>query len=211
MDRKEIILIAALIILPLLLWLFFYQQLPDQIAVHWDLKGQANGYLSKTEGIFILPVVSAFIAALFLFLPRIDPLRKNYESFKKYYDGFMIVIIGFFAYIQILVLLWNLSYIFNFTQAIAFGIGVMFFYLGILLENAKQNWFVGIRTPWTLSSTRVWDKTHQLGGKLFKAVGIITFIGAFISSQILLVSVALVFAAAIAAVAYSYIEFRKSR
>lgn len=210
MERRGGILVAALIILPLIFGYYFYQQFPDQFAIHWNLSGQADGYASRTQGIIILPVISAFIAGLFLFLPRIDPLRKNYESFKKYYDGLIIVMIGFFTYLQILMLLWNLSYPFNFTQAISFGFGILFYYLGVLVENAKQNWFVGIRTPWTLSSTRVWDKTHKLGGKLFKAVGIISFVSAFIFSQALLISVALVLVAAITSVVYSYIEFRKS-
>ncbi len=59
------------------------------------------------------------------------------------------------------------------------GIGLLFYYIGVLMENAERNWFIGIRTPWTLSSDRVWRQTNRLGGRLFRAAGIAAMLGAF--------------------------------
>jgi len=210
METKTVVAVSlGLIVFSVLLGVYYYPQLPDQFATHWGMNGEANGYSGRLEGIIMLPIISVFIVALFLVLPRFDPLKKNYSSFRKYYNGTRLVMAGFFAYIQVLMILWNLSYRFNFLQMMAIAFGALFFYLGILLEHAKQNWFVGIRTPWTMSSEKVWDKTHKLGGKLFKAAGIISFLGAFVFKEILLLSVAIVIASSIAIVIYSYLEFKK--
>jgi len=210
METKTVVAVSlGLIVFSVLLGVYYYPQLPDQFATHWGMNGEANGYSGRLEGIIMLPIISVFIVALFLVLPRFDPLKKNYSSFRKYYNGTILVMAGFFAYIQVLMILWNLSYRFNFLQMMAIAFGALFFYLGILLEHAKQNWFVGIRTPWTMSSEKVWDKTHKLGGKLFKAAGIISFLGAFVFKEILLLSVAIVIASSIAIVIYSYLEFKK--
>jgi uncharacterized membrane protein len=210
MDSKGKMLASLLlIILPVIFGFLNYVQLPDQMAIHWGLNGEANGTSDKLSGLLILPIISVFLLGLFAFIPKIDPLKKNYASFRKYYDNFVIVMIGFFSYTQLLVLFWNLSVPFNFTRLMAFGFGAMFYYLGILLENAKPNWFIGIRTPWTLSNNKVWDKTHHLGGKLYKSVGIVTLIGAIIFEEMLIVSVALIIAASLATVVYSYLEFKK--
>jgi uncharacterized membrane protein len=210
MDTKGRMLIAlGLVAFSVLMSIYYYPQLPDQFATHWGINGEANGYSSKLEGVAILPVISIFIVALFLVLPRLDPLKKNYKSFRAYYDNTVIVMAGFFAYLQALMIFWNLGYAFSFTMAISLAMGALFYYIGILLEHAKQNWFVGIRTPWTMSNEKVWNKTHKLGGKLFKAVGIATILIAILIPQALLVSVALIMAVALATVVYSYLEFRK--
>jgi len=210
MDTKGRMLIAlGLVIVSVLISAFYYPQLPDPIATHWGINGEANGYSPKLEGLLVIPIISILIVGVFWALPYIDPLRKNYPSFRKYYDGTVILLAGFFTYLQAIMIFWNLGYAFSFTTAITPALGVLFFYMGILLGNAKQNWFVGIRTPWTLSNAKVWDKTHKIGGKLFKAVGIVTFIGAFILSSTLLISVALIIAVAVFLVVYSYLEFRK--
>jgi len=59
------------------------------------------------------------------------------------------------------------------------ALGILFYYCGILIENAKRNWFIGIRTPWTLSNEKVWERTHKIGGKLFKIAGLIAFLWYF--------------------------------
>jgi uncharacterized membrane protein len=85
----------------------------------------------------------------------------------------------------------------------------LFYYLGILTENAKRNWFIGIRTPWTLSNDKVWNKTHKLGGKLFKIVGIVAFLGILFQKYVLLFIISAVIAVAIYIIVYSYFEYKK--
>jgi uncharacterized membrane protein len=210
METKERMLIAlGIIVLSVLMSIYYYPQLPDKIATHWGISGEANGYSSKLFGLAILPVISILIVGLFLVLPILDPMKKNYASFRKYYDTTVIVLVGFFAYLQALSIFWNLGYAFSLNMMLSLAFGVLFFYLGILLGKAKQNWFVGIRTPWTMSNAKVWDKTHKLAGKLYKAVGILTVLAALIFEKGLFISIALVIAVSIAVVVYSYLEYRK--
>ena len=96
-------------------------------------------------------------------------------------------------------------------QLIAPAIGILFAYLGVLMENAKQNYFIGIKTPWTLASENVWNKTHKLGGKLFKISGIIAIFGfIFPVIAIYLVIIPIIFST-IYSVVYSYVEFKKEK
>jgi uncharacterized membrane protein len=91
------------------------------------------------------------------------------------------------------------------------ALGILFYYCGILIENTKRNWFIGIKTPWTLSSEVVWNKTHKIGGKLFKVVGIIAFLGIIFPNYAFFLILFPVIAVSIYTVIYSYFEYRKER
>jgi uncharacterized membrane protein len=105
-------------------------------------------------------------------------------------------------------ILINLGYNINLILIMALAIGIFFFYLGILLEKTKRNWFIGIRTPWTISSDYVWDKTNKLGGKLFKICGVICIVGVFFGNlAIWFILVPIIFSA-VFLIFYSYIQFR---
>jgi len=175
-------LAMAIIVISFMMAFAVYQSpcFPEMMASHWNIQGQADGYMPKLWGIFLMPVMSAFMFLLFVFLPKIDPLKENYQGFRKYYDGFIFLIIAFLFYLYLLTILWNYGLRFDMTKLMIPAMTVLFYYLGILLENAKRNWFVGIKTPWTLDSDLVWDKTHKLGAKLFKTAGIIGLLGFFL-------------------------------
>lgn len=190
---------------------YFYPQLPQSVAVHWGIAGNANGFSEKGIGTFMVPGLMAFILALFYFIPRIDPLKENYKSFMKEYIGLALVIIAFMGYVYALTLAYNLGYKIDITQLMLPGLGALIFYLGILLGKAKRNWFVGIRTPWTLSDDEVWNGTHRLGSELFKAAGIVMFLGVLFPAYGLLVSIAVLFGVAIATVVYSYILYSRKK
>jgi uncharacterized membrane protein len=146
---------------------------------------------------------------MFILIPKIDPMKKNFEKFRKYFDNFIILIIVFLFYIYLLTIFWNFGRQLDMGRMIAPAIGILFFYAGILLNHAERNWFVGIRTPWTLSSDNVWKKTHQLGAKLFKITGVIAVLGVLlpvIAFWLVLVT-ALVFSVYV--FVYSYFEHKK--
>jgi uncharacterized membrane protein len=144
-----------------------------------------------------------------LFLPKIDPYKKNFAEFKNHYDNFMIVIFAFFTYIYLLTIFWNLGNSFNMVQFLSPAFSILFYFTGDLLSKTKQNWFVGIRTPWTMSSPTVWKKTHIIGAKLFKLIALFSFLGVFFPNYTfyllfipLLFTVVFVFA-------YSYIIYTR--
>jgi uncharacterized membrane protein len=165
--------------------------------------------MSKFWGLFLMPLILMGIALLFFAIPRIDPLKANIERFRKYYDGFIILLFIFLLSINLQIILWSLGVKISPNVTFPIGLGLLFFYLGILCEHAKRNWFIGIRTPWTLSSDKVWDKTHKVGGKLFKVAGIITLVGAFFRNYVLFFIIIPVLVIAVYTLVYSYFEYQK--
>jgi uncharacterized membrane protein len=156
-----------------------------------------------------MPVISLGLLVLFLLIPKIDPLRENIEKFRKYYVGLMLLMVSFFFYIHLVTILWNLGATFNMNLTIIPALSVLFFYLGIVLQHARMNWFVGIRTPWTLSNENVWNRTHKLGGSLFKASGLVALIGILLPDYFLFFVVGPIILSSIYLVVYSYLEFQK--
>ncbi len=210
MIMKNKTIISFMIVLAMfLISLYFYQFLPDTIITHWDSQGQANGYMAKFWGLFLVPIISLAILLLFLAIPKIDPLKKNIKKFENYYYGFIIIFLLFFLYIHIITILANLGYMFNMMIIIIPAISILFYYLGILMKKSKRNWFIGIRTPWTLSSDKIWHKTHQLGSVLFKISAIISLFGIFFPIYAIWFILIPILIASIYLVVYSYILFRK--
>jgi uncharacterized membrane protein len=207
--RKSWIIVLAIILLSLVVSIYFYPKMPEKMASHWNAQGQVDGYLSKWWGLFLIPLVLTGLALLFIAIPRIDPLKANIEKFRRYYDGFIILFLLFLLSVHLQVILWNIGIKISPNVIFPIGLGLLFFYTGILLENAKRNWFIGIRTPWTLSNEKVWNKTHEIGGKLFKIAGIAAFAGIFFQSYALFFMLVPAILAAVYTIVYSYFEYQK--
>ncbi len=191
--------------------IYFYPEFSDQVASHWNTKGEVDGYISKFWGLFLMPIVSLALWLLFLLIPKIDPLKKNVEKFRKYFDTFVVLIILFLFYVYLLTIAWNLGARFDMGRVMVPAMGILFFYIGVLLKHAKRNWFIGIRTPWTLSSDKVWDKTHELGGKLFKIAGVITILSIFFSKWSFWIVIASALLVTIYTLVYSYFLYQKEK
>jgi uncharacterized membrane protein len=207
--RKSEIAIIGIIVLSFVIGICFYPQMPEKMASHWNAKGQVDGYMSKFWVLFLMPLVLAGLALLFFAIPKIDPLKANIERFRKYYDGFIILLLVFFLSIDLQIILWNLGIEISPNVMLPIGLGLLFFYIGILCEHSKRNWFIGIRTPWTLSSERVWDRTNKVGGKLFKTAGVIIFVGVFFQKYALFFIIISVLVVAVYTTVYSYFEYQK--
>jgi len=207
--RRIEIIILGIILLSFIVSIYSYPQMPEKVASHWNAQGQVNGYMPKFWGLFLAPFILVGLALLFAAIPRIDPLKENIQKFRKYYDGFIILFFIFMLSIHFQIILWNLGIRISPNVIIPISIGILFFYTGVLCENAKRNWFIGIRTPWTLSSERVWEKTHKVGGKLFKIAGVIAFIGVFFQNYALFFILIPAVLTAIYTIVYSYIQYQK--
>jgi len=208
--RNELI-ILLIVFISFAVGIYFYPQVPDQMASHWNAQGEVNGYMPKFWGMFLMPLISLGLFLFFAAIPKIDPLKYNIKKFRKYYDHFVVLIFVFLFYVYLLTIFWNIGARFNMTQLLIPAIGVLFYYCGILVENAKRNWFIGIRTPWTLSSDKVWNKTHKLGSKLFKISGILVFGGILFEKYIIwFILVPVIFVAAYTMI-YSYLEYQKEQ
>jgi uncharacterized membrane protein len=198
-----------LVISSFLVSIIVYPQLPEQMASHWNIKGDVDGYFGRFWGAFLLPLINIGIYILLVLVPRIDPLKDNITRFRRYYDLFFIAIIGFFIYIHLLTLLWNLGIEFNLLQFLSPAIALLIYLAGTLMEHAKRNYMVGIRTPWTLSSDIVWDKTHRLGSRLFKISAVIILVAIVFPDWLILLLLVPLLSAALYLIVYSYFEYRK--
>jgi len=187
----------------------FYPFMPEQMASHWNAQGIVDGYTSKFLGLFLFPFIATGLALLFLAIPLIDPLKANIAKFRKYYDWFVVLFLLFFQYLYILTILWNKNVGFDLMRALLPAVGVLFFYIGIMVRNAKRNYMVGIRTPWTLANDEVWNRTHLLGGRLFMAAGILAAIGAIWSEYGLIFILVPVLLVTLISVVYSYVIYQK--
>lgn len=184
-TRTTTIIVLTLIVAATLAGLLLWSQFPEQMASHWNENDQVDGYMPKFWGVFLMPLVSLGMFLLFLVIPNIDPLKANIAQFRDTFNLFITFIIGFMLYVHVLTLLWNLGYTgFKLSQAMLPAMGLLFIVIGSLLRKAKRNFFIGIRTPWTLSSDTVWDKTHQLGAILFMISGVLAVIGGFIGGAV---------------------------
>lgn len=206
---KNRMIIAGILLLTFAVAFIAYPSMPDPMATHWGLSGKADGYLPRIWGLFLVPLISTGLAFLLLLIPRIDPLKENIERFRETYEYFIAILLLFLLYVSLLVIAWNLGVRFNIAQVLSPAFGVLLYACGVLVGKAKRNWFIGIRTPWTLSSDRVWDRTHAVGGRLFKIAGILALLGALFPGIVWLLILGPVFLISICLVVYSYLEYRK--
>src|SRR2546423_7754081 len=157
-----------------------YPQLPPTVATHWNLNGQANGFSSRAVAVGIFPLVILGMTALFNVLPKLDPRRENYGKFIATYWLIANAVILFMLIGHGMIIATALGYPVKIDRALPLGLGILFIVLGNYITRVEPNWFVGIRTPWTLSSDTVWRKTHRTGGLLMVLGGFIVGASAFL-------------------------------
>jgi len=208
---KQLLVVIGLLLVAFVISFYFYPRMPAQMATHWNAKGQVDGYMGKDTGLFIMPCVMAGMAVILYFIPYFDPLRRNIERFRPHYEGFIVFICVFMLAVQYQIILWNLGIQISPNVVLPVGIGLLFFYCGILCERAKRNWFIGIRTPWTLSSDRVWARTHRVGGKLFKVAGIAALVGVVFQKYVLFFLLVPAIAVAVFTIVYSFVIYQQEK
>jgi len=170
--HKTRVLIWVLAVIPLILTAIFYSSLPDKIPMHWGLTGRVR-YDPKIH-IWWLSAISPAIAALFMVLPAIDPRKENIEKFRGFYDAFCLFMMAFMLGVVGIIL----SESFNPGKLrveflVTVGCGLLFVFLGNMIPKFKSNFFAGIRTPWTLSSNEVWQRTHRIAGFAWVSGGLL--------------------------------------
>jgi uncharacterized membrane protein len=167
--------------------------------------------MPKFWGLFLMPIVLAAMALLALWIPRIDPLRANIALFRNYYDGFMLMLLGFMLVVHVFLVLWNTGTKISPNVIFPPALGVLFYAIGVLCGVTKRNWFIGVRTPWTLSSDAVWEKTHRRARPLFKIAGLLTLGGIFLGEYAVFLFLAVILGLVFYLVIYSYLEYRREQ
>ena len=150
-----------------------YPQLPPTVATHWGLNGTPNGYSSRLWALSIIPLMLVIMTVIFNVLPKIDPRHENYAKFLSSYWLIANAVIVFLLVAHGLIIAAGLGFSIKIDRLMPLGIGLLFVFLGNFLTRVEPNWFVGIRTPWTLSSDTVWRRTHRTGGWVFVIGGLV--------------------------------------
>lgn len=192
--------------------LIAYTGLPERVPVHWNISGEVDRYGSRFAVLVLVPLTMLFMWGLLRFLPRIDPLRANYARFAGTYEIIIDSVMAMMLVIHLAVLLGASGAPDSVTLVVRAAVGAMFIVMGNVMPRTRQNWFVGVRTPWTLASERVWERTHRLAGYLFVALGVVVILTIPLAPQIgIPILAAGVAAVAAASVVYSYLEWRKEK
>ncbi|MGN4822009.1 SdpI family protein [Bacillus cereus group sp. MYBK139-2] len=175
--RKHLVAII-LIFITGLAWAYAWPNLPDTMAIHWGTEG-VNGYASKFNAMLLLLGIMIFTYVLLTITSKIDPKKKNYDKFSK---GYMIInysVVVLLFLVNMLVIGVGLGYDIPMNSTPFILVGLLFIVIGNYLPQCKPNYFVGIKTPWTLSNEEVWRKTHRFSGKVFVVLGVIMILSIF--------------------------------
>ena len=208
-NRSYQTLAWILAILPVVAVAALYSRLPSQLPMQWDLGGHV-GYEAKWH-IWIIAGMAPLFCAIFSILPKIDPHSRNYAKFGEAYQIFQCMMMVFLSVMVDIVLIEGLRPgTVEVRRVVIFLTAAIFLLIGNQMPKFRQNYFCGIKTPWTLSSETVWNRTHRLGGRLMFAAGVISLAGVFApeTTSFILVFGSLTAAALIPAV-MSYFWYRQ--
>ena len=196
----------VLILVSLLVAFIVLPYLPEEIPVHWDIHGNPNRYAPRAFALFFLPGLSLFLFLFLWWLPDIDPLKRNINEFRQYYEWFILSFVIFLLFVYALTLMEAFG--FSVIKLIIVAIAFLLFGVAVLISHSKRSWFIGIRTPWTMSSDRVWEKTNSLGSRLFKVMAVAFLIAFFLPAIVFLILLIFIVAVSVFLVFYSYWLFR---
>jgi len=179
--RKRYFLLCGLIMLAVLVaGLVLYPHLPGRVPTHWDLHGNVNGYSPRFPAVVLMPGIMAGMLLMFAVLPALSPRHFEIEPFLSTYLYLMLVITVALAYFQAIVLWAAFRPGLPIKQTISGGVCVLWMLMANVMGKVKRNFFIGVRTPWTLASEQVWYATHRFAARLWMWSGLVGLFLAFI-------------------------------
>ena len=187
-----------------------YNDLPDPLSSHFDLNGNANGYMSKSVFFIFTFLLNLILTIGLKVVPRLDPKRDNYAKFMNVYELFRFALVLFLSGIFVIVLFHNRGYDISMNTVLFLFLGGLWIIFGNYMGRIRQNYTLGVRTPWTIASKEVWNKTHRLTGPLWVLCGLVMVICGFIGGASLPYFLFICLGLSIAVpVIYSYLIFKK--
>lgn len=177
-KHRVMIVTTMLCVLPLIYVAAVYQKLPEQLAVHWDMEGQADGYASRFWGGVGLPLLMAVINFVVHIALDHDPKRANASSVLLGIGKWCIPVLS--NLVMAATLLWNLSYEIPMDKIVLLLVGLLLVIIGNYMPKTRQSYTVGIKLPWTLNSEENWKRTHHMAGYIWIFGGILLMLGCVI-------------------------------
>jgi len=208
LNQKYYLAAAAVVLSSLAGTILAYPQLPPVVPIHWDAHGQVNGWGPKWSLFFYGPGMMLGIILLFSALPWLSPKKFEVDSFRSTYLYIMVMIVAMLAYCQLLIVISALGVALDVSRAIEGGVCLMIALLGNVLGKVRRNFFVGIRTPWTIANEQVWNATHRLGAKTFFAGGLLGLVAVILRAPFWLPVTAVIVAVLIPAI-YSLMFYKQ--
>lgn len=205
--RKRMILTSLVTIIPMFVGLLLWNKLPDTMATHFGSNNTPNGWSSKTFAVIGLPLLLLVLHWISVGITLNDPKKRNIGKMMFTVVFWIIPIVSLFA--NGAILLYALGWKVDIGLIISILVGIVFILLGNYLSKNRQNYTVGIKLPWTLSSEENWDKTHRMAAKLWVLGGVLFLVNAFIQNEILFLFV--IITLAVVPAAYSFILYRREK
>ena len=206
-SKKAIVLSVACCLLPILLGLYWWEDLPDMIPTHFDLNNQPNGWSSKPFAVFGLPSIMAAADALCIFGLRSDPKHQRQSAVLQ---RLMLLFMPLLSCgLMLITLLVALGYELDLTFYVALFIGVTFMAIGNYLPKCRQNYTMGIRLPWTLNDEDNWNYTHRIGGFSWMVGGALVGLFALIGLAELVMPILLI--STVIPIVASYLYYRRKK
>ncbi|MBW2988480.1 hypothetical protein DRJ48_04290 [Candidatus Woesearchaeota archaeon] len=210
-SRYDLMLLG-LVLVGMVFGLALYNKLPERVAIHWNAQGMPDSYAHKALLVFLMPGLGLVFWWLMRVIPNIEPFKANIQKFIGSFNLFIVAMVAFLLYIQVASIAYNLGFGMDLSKIILPGIAIIIYLAGVLTEKSKRNYFIGIRTPWTLSSDKVWDKTNTLGGRLFRIAALFILASTVLPGKwAFILTIALVLGVACFTIFYSYFLFAKTK
>jgi uncharacterized membrane protein len=205
-----------MLVVVVLMWgfgLIMLPSIPDPAPIHWNAVGEVDGYGSPWIVALLPPIMATIMALLALVLPRIDPRGQGYTGFFRTYALIMNSLVLFFAGLQVITIGVAVGWPVSVPRLLSVGMSLLIIVLGNELGRVTPNYFVGIRTPWTLADPDVWRKTHRVGARLFVAGGGLAALSSLVVPEAWLFVATLLFVIVpvLATIPYSYVVWRQLR
>ena len=201
-TKTAAILVVVLLGVALGASLVLYSSLPERMPTHWNIKGEVNGWSGKAFGALGLPCLTLLFLFLILAGEWLSPRHFQVSAFRSAFNYLMVICAALMVYLHGLVLASALHPRQFYGRWMIGGLFLFFAWMGNMLGKTRRNFWIGIRTPWTLASDAVWIATHRLGARVFMAVGIIGAVGALAGFPVA-VDMVLLAAAVLVPVSYS--------
>lgn len=205
---RSLLVSAAFVLIAMGVAIWLYPRLPAHVPSHWDLAGNVNGYMSRFWAAAFPALSVLALAGLTWLLPVISPQRFRIEPFANVFVGLMLVVQASVLVIGLCILLGGAGFALPTEKVAMLATGALLMVLGNYMGKLRRNFFIGIRTPWTIASEATWERTHRFGGRLFMLAGVLVLVPAALDAPFW-VPIACIFAAALIPVGYSYVIYRR--